>query len=181
MITNHKAKALCMFAHSRLTGLYVEDLSSSEKKEINNRVIEKDQLAIDTTTKVNQIRVAMEESNYTVERLNKIAPSYYASMLTFYYNQAINILKKHTSEDNRVIDALIGLSIIAYLNNDKNIVYIDEVDLNELISNYEKTDDKEQLKIVRKMQYIASDILNTIEKTNYAKTVKKKRTSKKRR
>lgn len=182
-LTTEKIKALLMFSHSRLSG---KSISHQKDSEIE---IFKDDNA--TKMQVNSMKVIkiLDDHSFSTEYLNKLPNGFYSNMLIFYYEQCLNVINKElVNKKEQVIDHLIGYSILSYIIDEKEVIsehsttdkfikkfYANikesEISLIDLITEFEKSDCDS--KLINKMHYISSLIIDKVENANFASQVKK--------
>ena len=174
MLTPNKIRALRIFAHSRLTGAFTAEPSPENIEVIqSNNELKKNDLFKEIALSVTQIVQALEKENLTINYLNNLPHNLITYQMVHYYKTAAKILNNAIPQDDYVIDGIIGISILTYIQNEKN-VSDDPFDYNKIIENYELVGrkDKNYLTIIRKMQSIAFDITKAVEKDSYIKAKK---------
>jgi len=187
-LSSDKITILLMFAHSRLTGKSVANESYGAKYVFSKDVSEPLQI------KVNKIISTLERHNNTTEYLNTLKDGVKASMLTYYYNECLKVMNNKLQKGSKVIDALIGFSIISFLIeynwkvsqlNGHNSSLLDLVlkeidfDFTEVISMFEMSLNCDE-GLVTKMQRITSEVVDKVRKANYIAFMKQKRKQSKR-
>lgn len=175
MLTKEKTYALCMFAHSRLSGKMADTTTRDNGKMIHNKD-ESDHIQ----KQVDKYVSKLEAEHLTIEKLNMLPDGLLSKKLTYYYDTCLKTMDKHIKKGDEIVEAIIGLSIISYLEEEKQLVSSD-VNTRVLISKFEK------LSIDRKlnglMLKIGAEIVEAVERANYiqwARTQRKNTKQKKR-
>ena len=167
MLTNEKIRVLLIFCHSRLSGKYTnnENLGNViDNKNANSQ--------IEHNTK--QIIETLEKNKFTIDDLNNLPHSPIASIMTYYYNVALNCFEKHIKKGDVLIEGIIGLSILSYLFEEKQFKTITlPTPPSEIISLMEKeTLDQETRSLITKMHKVASEVIDMVDKTKLPKRKK---------
>ncbi len=183
-----KITTLLMFAHSRLTGKSVANENDGAENVFSKDVSEPLQL------KVNKLISTLEQHNNTTDYLNTLKDGVQASMLTYYYNECLKVMNTKLQKGSKVIDALIGFSIISFLieynwkvsqssghTSSSLDIILKEIDFDftEVISMFEKSSSCDD-GLVNQMQRIASEVIDKVRKANYIAFMKQKRKQSKR-
>jgi len=172
-MTKDKAIALSMFVHSRLCNKYTDFTA----KDTSISLIKEDEEISYINSEIAELVESLEEQNITVESLNNAKDCYYTLMITYYYEKALSVMKKHIKVGDDIIDAIIGLAVLSYITEEKNIGEGDK-NPSEIIAIFEKQNIER--KLMSKMMSIGFEIAQTVEKANFAKHLKQMRRGKRR-
>lgn len=163
MVTKDKAVALLCFTHSRLAHLG----AGEPKSEIT---CEKAKIVYEQLAK---IRDHLKDNSMSVESINQLQDSFYAGMITYYYNVARKVLNKEIPKGDDIIEDVIALSILDYLQCEKGIDILTNINPTELISQFENAG--MHRKEVSKMITVGSKIVEAVENSNYTRYLKQNR------
>ena len=164
MLTKHKTYALCMFAHSRLTGKMSEVLSKQGDKMIT-QAHEEQNIQAQVQKYINKL----ESEHMTVDILNSLPDSFLARQITYYYDLCLTTLKTHIKKGDAIVETILGLSIINYLEEEKQLVSSD-VNTSILIEKFESLSTDRSLN--SHMLKVGAYIVEAIDKANYTKYLK---------
>ena len=172
MLSQNKLKALQYFIHTRLSGKYAV--------EVNDEQLTEDKL-IKNTDEFKKVKHEMKEllndltqKKYTVDHLNNLPDTLYTRTIVYYYEIALKELKKNIDDNCLIIEGFLALSIISYLVEEKEIGKT-SISPRELISIFEKQN--YDRKLLNQMQRTAIDIVEAVDKSNYMKSIKRKKKS----
>lgn len=174
MITPEKTTALMMFCHSRLSQKCL-DVTVKENKDIRKAM--KEEKAKVLEIELHKYIKKLEDKNITVDFLNTIPDGLIARQLTYYYETSLKTMNKHLKAGDEVIEPMIAISILSYIEIDKNIIDTD-IDLMDLLSRFEEISGADR-KLVTKMMKVGTDIVEAVSKSNYLKYAKALRKRKK--
>lgn len=168
MITPNKKRALLTFCHRRLSGKY-----SDYSREENKLEITDGEETIGATTKIFR---GLEKEKYTVADINAMPSCFVTSQLTYYYESILSKYNKLVKKDEEIIEAVIALSIMAYLEDEKEITLdffnLAYTDLTSLISRYELILGEDRT-LVTKMIKVGTEIVEAVEKANFSNHIKR--------
>lgn len=167
MLNYDKVKTLLIFTHSRLSAKYADYDDVYSKAVINDK--EKSEYVV---SELKILENSLKDHCYTMEDLNEAIYTTYIDMITYYYRVALKEMEKHIKEGDEIIEGVIALSILSYIQEEKNIPVVDKKP-SKLLAFYEKTNiDK---KLVFKMVDVGTKIVEAVEKANYTKWLKSQR------
>lgn len=174
MITKEKATALLMFCHSRINQKCL-DVTVSDNRDIRRTMT--DSKAENLENELHNYMKKLEDKNITIDFLNTLPDGLISRQLIHYYETSLKTMNKHLKKGDEVIEPLIALSILSYIEVDKNIVDT-EIDLMKLISDFEEISGVDR-SLVTKMMKVGTDIVEAVDKSNYLKHAKMLRKRKK--
>lgn len=172
-MTKDKAIALSIFAHSRMSNKYTDFTT----KDTAISLVKEDSEISYINNEITELVDSLAEQNLTIESLNKMKNSYYSLMITYYYEIALSVMKKHMKVGDDIIDALIGLAVFSYITEEKSVGSSDK-NPSDIIAVFEKQNIER--KLMSKMMSIGFEVAQSVEKANFARHVKQKRKRKNR-
>ena len=178
MLDKNKARSLCMFAHTRLANSLNKDIIKVIKKSnsVNTIIIN-----------INTIVNSLAQDELTIEYLNNMKDGPLSGMLTYYYEVALEEIKKYIKADKQIIEIIIGLSILEYLENVKKLIKIEdsiytetkvinniEISLSIINKTLEMLEEiylSSNFKYYIEMQILVNKIIEVVDKANYKKHI----------
>lgn len=171
MLTKTKSYALCMFAHSRLRGK-----SQDANTRDSGKMIVQEDASKHIQKQVNKYAAKLEKEKLTIDHLNMLPDSLLAKQLTYYYEVSLKTMNKYIKKGDEIVEAIIGLSIISYLEDEKQLVSSD-VNTIALIEKFEKLSSDRKLNTL--MLKVGTEIVDTVSKASYINWSKQFRRNKK--
>ena len=167
MLTNEKIKVLKIFLHSRLSGKYAV---VTDRQEHTEEILIKDNESFDIARKTLKLVLKqLTDDKFTIELLNNGRPSLIRDAMIYYYELALNALKKYSNEGELIIETFLALCIISYLADEKEIINV-PYSPTELIDIFESQN--YDRKILFKMHAAAIQIVDDINNADYSKYLK---------
>lgn len=160
MLTKGKLNALCMFAHSRLSGKCGDTTTTTSENMLQNNS-DAELVSQEIIKLVN----LLEAKHLTVGKLNQLPDSLTAKQITYYYQTSLNTMDKYIKKGDEIVEAIIGLGIITYLEDEKELE-TSNVDAVALIQKFEAASVDRKLNSL--MLKIGAEIVDAVSKANYA-------------
>lgn len=182
MLSSNKITALKMFVASRLSGKYANKIDDIDNSVVISSITEANRIE----EVIDSIYKDLDKQGYTVDVLNRMPDSYITSYIHQYYVKMLQTYEKWTKinvktedrdpddDSDVVIEAVIGVSLLAALEREKDIELNLEYDFLDILSKFEDRHSNGR-NLVFRMHRIADDIFNTI---NSFEPKKPKRVSK---
>jgi len=167
MLTIEKIKVLKIFLHSRLSGKYAV---VTEKQEHTEAMLIVDDKSFDIAR--NTLKLVLKQltdDKLTIELLNNGRPSLVRNSMIYYYELALEALKKYSNEGELIIETFLALCIISYLADEKEIMNVPYSPM-ELINIFESQN--YDRKILFKMHAAAIQIVDDVNNADYGKYLK---------
>ena len=160
MLSPFQIKALCTFAHSRLSGKYTNTLDTKQSILYDEENISKFQNSLNTIIK------ELETDGSTIATLNLAKNSSMSSLVHSYYIVALNELEKEIPTGEIIIEGVMGIIILSYLH-DEIVVKKFSISPMEIISMFEteNKDKQDTRKLMTKMLKIGTQIIEKVQNT----------------
>ena len=159
MLSPFQIKALCTFAHSRLSGKYTNTLDTKQSILYDEENISKFQNSLNTIIK------ELETDGSTIATLNLAKNSSMSSLVHSYYIVALNELEKEIPTGEIIIEGVMGIIILSYLHDEIGVKF--SISPMEIISMFEteNKDKQDTRKLMTKMLKIGTQIIEKVQNT----------------
>jgi len=174
-LTQEKIQALSIFMH-RLLSLHFEP-----KEEITNCTkefhISDEKISKIINKELLEQKLQFEDSNCTYDNIDIQSGNITHHRLMFYYMTAIKEVEKYSKQDSSFSGGLLVVLILSYLVDEKQLKSYDSNKdknsniLSTLIDLFIQGGVK--AKSIKKMTILCETIINSVQKANYAKMMKK--------
>lgn len=170
MLGINKIRAIQIFAHGVLKGLYTEG-PTHELTELE------DPIENELNTKLCGVVDHLEKRKLTIAYLNSLPDSVNTNVTSHYYDTIADVFNVHANAKEIILEGPLGLSILSTIVTDSDYgLDITKKELYDLLAIYEAKGAINR-DIVFKMHGMASEILDAVSKDKYT-FIKPKRVSK---